>query len=426
MMKSQVSFFDGEPIQNDIIKTEKLSYNPVTTVDAPQIEFFIPSCPDAYRNLNNTYLRLLLTIPKVKKADNTEETGATVVNNIIASLFKTLNVYFNNTLVSSSENTYAYRAYLEKLLNYGKESAETNLQASGWFLDTGDFDQRNEDTNLGYKARLNMLTNNKKLEVYGKLSGDVFNLKKYLLNGVDIRVQLTKNNPAFYMLGDGEELRSDVKIESAELFVENCYVNPGLLLANEKLLEKHRAVNYHMKRLIVRSFTLNKDVHTISINNAIIGNLPSMIIFGMVKNDAFSGVRSLNPFNFQRFDLQNFQIIVNGRTYPIKPFEIKQDSNNEIYSRAYYNLFESFNLDQTDASHQITMKNFLKGCFLIPNDISPDSSFGQIHSKNLEEGSIRIDLSFGKALPHTLTALLACEFDGQINVDNQRVVTVTY
>lgn len=424
MMKSQVSFFDGEPIQNDILKTEKITYSPVTSVDSPNLEFFIPSSPDTYKNLNNTYIRLVVSIPNAS-TEQTAETGATVVNNIIGSLFKTLNVYFNNVLVNTSENTYAYRAYLEKLLNYGKEASETNLQASGWFLDTDDFDSQDENKNAGYKSRVKAITNNKKLEIYGKLAGDVFNLKKYLINGVDIRIQLNRNNPAFYMLGQDTH-KSDIKIENAELILESCYVNPSLLMANEKLLEKHRVINYHMKRLVVRTFTLNSDVHTVSINNAIIGSLPSMLIFAMVKNDAFSGKRSLNPFNLQRFDLQNFQIVVNGRTFPVKPLEIKKDDNNAIYSRAYYSLFEAFNLDQSDISHQITMNNFMSGCFLLATDLSNDGSFGQPHSKNLEEGSVRIDLSFGAALPHTVTALLACEFDGMFNIDSQRVVTVGF
>lgn len=103
------------------------------------LEFSITNSGDSYIDLNNIYLHLKI---KLCKADGTDLSGAEadqprVVNNILHSLFDQCNVYFNGTQVTASEDNYHYRCYLENLLNYGKEAAETHLQCDGWALDSG-------------------------------------------------------------------------------------------------------------------------------------------------------------------------------------------------------------------------------------------------------------------------------------------------
>ena len=44
------------------------------------------------------------------------------VNNFKDSLFSQAEVYFNGQNVSGSNNTYAYRAFIETLTNYGADS----------------------------------------------------------------------------------------------------------------------------------------------------------------------------------------------------------------------------------------------------------------------------------------------------------------
>ena len=51
-------------------------------------------------------------------------------NLLLNSLFSQVDVFFNDKLISSSSNTYAYRAYLETLLNYGKAAKNHNLLLS--------------------------------------------------------------------------------------------------------------------------------------------------------------------------------------------------------------------------------------------------------------------------------------------------------
>ncbi|EFN81902.1 hypothetical protein EAI_00475, partial [Harpegnathos saltator] len=84
--------------------------------DAP-VEFVVPGHGEEYIDLAHIMLSLRIRVET--------ETGAGVaaakvgpVNYILHSMFNQIDVYFNQKLVSPLNNTYAYRAYIEALLNY--------------------------------------------------------------------------------------------------------------------------------------------------------------------------------------------------------------------------------------------------------------------------------------------------------------------
>ena len=48
------------------------------------------------------------------------------VNNFLHSLFNQVDVFFNEKAVSPPSNSYAYRAYIETLLNYSNEAKKSH------------------------------------------------------------------------------------------------------------------------------------------------------------------------------------------------------------------------------------------------------------------------------------------------------------
>ena len=58
------------------------------------------------------------------------------VNNWLHALFSQVDLYLKGTLVTSSINMYAYRAYIETLLSYGPDAKYTQLTSQLWHKDT--------------------------------------------------------------------------------------------------------------------------------------------------------------------------------------------------------------------------------------------------------------------------------------------------
>ena len=133
-VKSELDLFALPSTQTSIESGQWVHYKPVSSLsDDGPIEFLIPGMGDEYIDLSQTMLHVKA---KIQNHDSTplkaSDTVATV-NNWIYSLFSQLDIYLNQKLVSPPNNTYAYRAYLETLLNYGPAAKNSHLTCGLYF-----------------------------------------------------------------------------------------------------------------------------------------------------------------------------------------------------------------------------------------------------------------------------------------------------
>jgi hypothetical protein len=91
------------------------------------------------------------------------------VKYLLHSMFSSLSVPLNGKPVTRHETNYHYKAYLEKLLNYGADASGTHLFSSFWFLDTAtdDGSLSADKANKGYTTRLNHFNESIIIELYG-------------------------------------------------------------------------------------------------------------------------------------------------------------------------------------------------------------------------------------------------------------------
>ena len=97
-----------------------VEYSPIVPKVDP-IEFTIPK-GTSFIDLSKTQLFVTL---KITKSDGSDIDVGTVglINNPLHSI----SIRLNGTLITEQSDTYAYRAYIESLLNYNKSEKETFL-----------------------------------------------------------------------------------------------------------------------------------------------------------------------------------------------------------------------------------------------------------------------------------------------------------
>lgn len=156
-VKSELDSFTLPATQTSIQSGKWVQYKPISplTDDSP-IEFVVPGHGEEYLDLAHTMLNLKA---KIVKPDGTKltEADATVgpVNNWLHSLFSQVDIYLNQKLVSPQNNTYAYRAYIETLLNYDDGAKLSHLTAALWYSDKSGHMDDCEDNNAGFVSRSN-------------------------------------------------------------------------------------------------------------------------------------------------------------------------------------------------------------------------------------------------------------------------------
>lgn len=125
--------------------------NSITDNDDGQIEFFVAGSQE-YIDFGNTRLRLKFKIINENGDDQKADSKCTVINNILHSLFSHIHVVFNNVCVTQRSGYYHYRAYIEKLCNYGLSAYNSHLRTCLFIKDTsGKFSASAE--NFGYNVR---------------------------------------------------------------------------------------------------------------------------------------------------------------------------------------------------------------------------------------------------------------------------------
>jgi len=68
--------------------------------------------------------------------ENTTPNTVGCVNNLLHSMFSSLNISLNGKPVTLHETNYHYKAHIEKLLNYGPDASSTHLISRFWYVDS--------------------------------------------------------------------------------------------------------------------------------------------------------------------------------------------------------------------------------------------------------------------------------------------------
>lgn len=425
-MKSELDLFADRPVQASILKTEEVSYKPIASLDNTTVIEFTPIAHgDTYRDLSSIYLRLQVKLLKDNQDTIHTDAKSGVCNNILHSLIRQCSVYLNGKPVAQTESNYNYRSYIENLLNYGVESAQTHLEGTGWIIDKGNIDSIVDKENPGLDARKKLFGKSGTVELIGKLHADMFNQSKLLLSNVDLRIVLSLEKPEFYVMEE-DGGKSYVKITDATLYMNHCTISPSILLAHEKVLQTKNCI-YPYKRVEVLSHTIPANSKTLHLDNVVTGRLPNFLVFGMVDNEAFVGKRSKNPYNFQHYNISEFCLSVNGVQVPSQPLQFDFQKSPSISTHGYYTLFKGTNIQHFDRSHQITKQFFENGCFLLAFDLTADQSNDLSACGNLlNQGVLRIHGRFSNELPKTISCIIYLEYSGLIEIDKTRTVYTRY
>src|SRR5438132_825708 len=242
-LKSELDIFSVPPTQTSIESGGYVEYNPISSInDVSPIEFVISGSGQDYIDLTNAQLYVKFD---VRQADNTPIVAASQVgpvNLLLHSLFSEVDVKLNDVLITSTNNTYAYRAYLETLLTYGSESKSTQLSSSLYYKDTpdkmDDADPLVATANVGLKKRYAYISEGKTVDLLGRLHTDLFYQQKFLPNDVTIRIRLIRSKNNFCLMSATPNDNFKIHISDCKIFVRKVKLSPSVFVAHAKALER--------------------------------------------------------------------------------------------------------------------------------------------------------------------------------------------
>ena len=437
--KSELDLETIPPIQVGIIDDYIVSTGPKSALSGSgPLEFELTASGDDYLDLSQCYLSLKCKVTngdgsnirtKVTSTDGTttsagDQASIGPVNLVLHSLFRQVDVTFNDTLVSTSGDTYPYRAYITTLLSYGNDVKKTWLKRlEGWGCDQpGKYDAVE---NTGLAERTKIIANSRSFDLKGRLHVDMMMQERLVPNNVTVKVTLVRADPQFSIMNfESGTGGCNIVIEDAVLEARKVRLVADEQLRVEKVLAGSGA-KYPITHVITRHFTVSSGTSTADLEGLFIGQIPNKVVIGMVRNDAFSGKWTKNPYRFQHFNLSSACLVVDGRHVPAQP--LSPDFSKGLYAECYQGLMKASAQYPNDWSNGISAEHYEDGCCFLAFDLTPDDAGdGVNYTTPRRMGTVRASLRFSQTLAQTITILAFGQFDNLVTIDKHRAVMFDY
>jgi hypothetical protein len=406
--KSELCLFDEAPAQTMVDSATFADIHPTTLIDGKSvnIEFLINASETEYLDLNDTMLYLRLVVKNKNGTDLDPAGNTTPVNYFLNSIFSDATLSLNDTVIEGGDRLYPYKSTIDSIFNFSEDTKRIQLESAGYSKD---------DT-----LRQAWIAASKEYELAGALRFDFFNQPKYLLPGVNVRIQLQRNKSAFALVV-GNNSQPSIEIKKAVLYVRRVKVNTALALGHQMGLIKQNAI-YPITKTQIITYTISRGSMSYFKDNIFSAlRLPKFVIVGFVKATAFAGDYKSNPFNFEHFNVNSVGLLCDGQAVPFRDI-YEPDFDNKLFTREFQMAMiqntEHFN---TDRNNGITMKMFSEGgyCFFTFN-LTADLNMNGVQPPR--DGNLRLDVKFAKPLADGINVIIYGIFDSEIQIGKNRQV----
>lgn len=412
--KSELDYTSVKYVQGDIESDYWQHLSPKNTLASGNPLLFEIESTSDFVDLSQTTISIKY---RVKESDGTVLDGtskAAPINNTLHSLFSQVTISLKDHNISQPNSAYPYRAYLETLLNYSKGAKKTWLQGSGWSMD--DAGKLDAEINTALAKRRKPLEGNAVAELKGRLHSDIFFQPRLIPNGLDIRITLTQSKPEFSIQSFDAGRKYSVDIEEATLNVRKVKLSPQKQIAFEKAISTTPA-RLPITYCTMKSCSIAAGLTSYNQDGLFTGVLPSLIVLGLVSNEAYSGSYATNPFNFKHYDLQSLVLNVDGRSVPTRP--LSPDFSKDHVLDCYDTLWQALGTQFDNWANDITLNAYTKGCTLYAFNLTPDNC---PHNNSTKTGSVDLSMRFGTALPETVSLVCYASYENSIQIDMHRNV----
>ena len=461
--KSEVDLFRVPPTQQSLERGRWIDYAPLSSVgNANSAITFLIAGTDEYIDLSKTILTVTGKITKkdgTSKLNGNDQSNVAPVNNFLHSLFRQVDVYLNGKQVTPAMGTYAYRSYIETLLNYDVSAKQSQFSSALYYKDTpGQMEKVGalassktlnyrtadgttpasdklyvpESGNVGFAKRHQFIKNGNRFVLSGPIFADIFMTDRLLLNMMDLKVVLNRPSDAFSLMeiGNDPAIEPKVQLSDVVLKVRKVKVDQSISDGVERMLKQTPAL-YPIRRVECKILTIPANLPNVRQDNIFSGIIPNSFVVGLVHVDATTGEYDKNPYNFQHFGVTSVSLTANGQEIPFKLLNLKYPENPEgkidpakdtelDFDEAYNTLFSGTGKIYSNAGLDITREDYPGGYALYAFDLTPDMCKSADYFNAVQRGTLTLALTFGTSQKHAIGMVCYGDFENIIRIDSER------
>ena len=424
-MPRELSLFTLPPTQTAVQDAYYQEVRPISQIsgDVP-IEFHIQSSNGLdYLDLKGTELYVKLKFTKSDGSNLAAEDKVGPVNNLLSSLFQTVEVTLQNKVVMIC-NHYPYIAILKELLKNGEDANLSQMTTQLFIKDDTDApaDPATDGANSGLGERTAYVALSKTLDMCGPLHHPLFNLSRYLCNQVDVKVKLVRSSPKFCLMSGVSGADYKVELLDICLMARKIRVNPALLLAHAERF-KETSAKFPISYTECRVQSVSKGATSFSWDSIYQARKPAKMVVCFVDTVAVAGSYTKNPYYFENCDITEICLYSDGIPVGGSPTKVKFDkTNGHTIARAFSELFRYAGKWGKDSGNDLSREAFTSGSTLFVFDLDPFYDGQESYLNLIKTANIRLHVQFGSALSKTMSCILLSETPSLFEVTESRDV----
>ena len=410
--REQLALFVEAPRDSSLKSKEWIEYKPTNQInDTSAINFTITAQSSAYVDLKNSVLNVKLRLTDGDGTPLNKDEVVGLVNAPLHSIFRQVDVTFQQTPLSHSGNNYPYKAYMDTILKTNEIDQTGILTSQLFYKDNGqDTSDAKTGSNSGLFARCTATLGGKIVDLEGPLLIDVFQQPRLLLNGVGIGIKLWPSLDAFRLMSDSLSPSEKVQIVDASFKLCVQRLDEGLIVSNEKMLKIQPAI-YPYLCSEIKTTSIPSGQYSFSADDIFQSLVPCQLIVGLVASASYMGDYKKSPYYFRDYDCSSVGFYVDGQSYPSQPLRPNYEADQ------YVDCYRTLMCFRKDIN--VKRNDYVKGYCLYVLEIDPYYSFNV-----KRQGHCRLEMKFAKPLPESATLILYATFPEIRNIDSSRSVFV--
>ncbi len=389
----------------------------------PYMFDFAPLPKGHYYDLDGANLELTFQIVNSKGESMKATDVVGLVNNPLASMFKSSMIDIQNQPMSSlTFEGNPYINYFTNLLSYSKDAAETHMITQGWILDavgqmnnvslTDKVDTDEDGTlelievNDGFISRRKMLHSGK-CTLIGKPPHPIFYSDRCLHGDIGFRLTLNRNSDRFVLLTDttnNDEFRivfKDVRI-SIPVIIATDNITRIIENGRDKKIGKlgFKFPSFHHKQF-------NRGTSVLQYEYFLSSRSPQDVLVAFVKSSAYLGDMTQNPYKFESCQIQEARLLLGSEQIPTRPYTCNFETKE--CRVLYKTLLDALGYRGSDTGTQLTYERFLTDTPIFMFTLVPDSCAGYHIHKN-RTGQMLIEFKLKSGLADNMTMIVIMNY----------------
>lgn len=151
----------------------------------------------------------------------------------------------------------------------------------------------------------------------GRPFADIFHQDRLIPSNMDLCLKMIRSKNAFCLMSG--EAQPDQKVVILDASLHKVKINPSVSIALESSLAKTNSM-IPFKKTVCKIISLQQGNRSVQLDNVFLGKMPERIVLGMVKDSAFLGTYTENPFKFEhnKLNYMSLNVAVNQKKNNIR------------------------------------------------------------------------------------------------------------